>query len=84
MVVRRLIAYLTVSAVLLSNTINHTESTPAVLEQPQPQIIVQDDLRQLLDNLPADLGGLLINHPKRSQLIEVGGCVLLLAVGTGR
>lgn len=33
--------------------------------------MVQDDLHQLLDMLPADLGGLLINHPKRQQLIEV-------------
>lgn len=32
---------------------------------------MQDDLDQLLDMLPADLGSLLINHPKRPQLIEV-------------
>lgn len=37
----------------------------------QQQVVVQDDLHQLLDMLPADLGGLLINHPKRQQLIEV-------------
>lgn len=34
-------------------------------------MIVQDDLHQLLDMLPVDLGELLINHPKRAQLIEV-------------
>lgn len=38
--------------------------------EPQ-QVVVQDDLDQLLDMLPADLGSLLINHPKRPQLIEV-------------
>lgn len=44
----------------------------AVTEPAEPQqVIVQDDLDQLLDMLPADLGGLLINHPKRAQLIEV-------------
>lgn len=32
---------------------------------------MQDDLDQLLDMLPADLGATLINHPKRAQLIEV-------------
>lgn len=34
-------------------------------------MIVQDDLHQLLDMLPVDLVELLINHPKRAQLIEV-------------
>lgn len=38
--------------------------------EPQ-QVVVQDDLDQLLDMLPADLGSLLIDHPKRPQLIEV-------------
>eukprot|EP00878_Enallax_costatus_P043524 GHUV01051539.1.p1 GENE.GHUV01051539.1~~GHUV01051539.1.p1 ORF type:complete len:108 (+),score=15.83 GHUV01051539.1:1213-1536(+) len=39
---------------------------------PEPhQLIVQDDLHQLLDVLPADLGSCLINHPLRGQLIEV-------------
>lgn len=32
---------------------------------------MQDDLDQLLDMLPADLGATLINHPKRAQLVEV-------------
>lgn len=50
-----------------------------VAEPVEPQqVVVQDDLDQLLDMLPADLGGLLINHPKRPQLIEVSN----LRVGT--
>jgi hypothetical protein len=41
-------------------------------QQQQPeQVVVQDDLDQLLDILPAELGALLISHPKRPQLIEV-------------
>jgi hypothetical protein len=44
--------------------------------EPQ-QVVVQDDLDQLLDMLPADLGSLLINHPKRPQLIEVRPQALL-------
>jgi hypothetical protein len=47
-------------------------SAAVVAEPLEPQqVVVQDDLDQLLDMLPADLGGLLINHPKRPQLIEV-------------
>jgi hypothetical protein len=40
------------------------------VEEPQ-QLVMQDDLDQLLEMLPADLGSTLINHPKRAQLIEV-------------
>jgi hypothetical protein len=46
--------------------------------EPQ-QVVVQDDLDQLLDMLPADLGSLLINHPKRPQLIEVRPQALFFA-----
>eukprot|EP00775_Hariotina_reticulata_P010896 gene10896-11050_t len=38
--------------------------------EPQ-QVLVQDDMEQLLDLLPADLGQRLLQHPNRSQLIEV-------------
>jgi hypothetical protein len=47
-------------------------SAAVVAEPLEPQqVVVQDDLDQLLDMLPADLGSMLINHPKRPQLIEV-------------
>jgi hypothetical protein len=45
----------------------------AVVAEPlEPQqVVVQDDLDQLLDMLPADLGSMLITHPNRPQLVEV-------------
>eukprot|EP00879_Flechtneria_rotunda_P014427 GHRR01015075.1.p1 GENE.GHRR01015075.1~~GHRR01015075.1.p1 ORF type:complete len:511 (+),score=177.65 GHRR01015075.1:499-2031(+) len=38
--------------------------------EPQ-QLIVQDNLDQLLDVVPADLGAVLVNHPNREHLVEV-------------
>jgi stage III sporulation protein SpoIIIAA len=34
-------------------------------------VVVQDDLDQLLDILPSELGLMLLTHPRRSQLVEV-------------
>jgi len=44
--------------------------------EPQ-QVLVQDDMEQLLDLLPAGLGQCLLQHPNRSQLIEVHTAPLL-------
>jgi stage III sporulation protein SpoIIIAA len=46
-------------------------SVPAPSASPAPPVIVTDDLDALLEVLPADLGGALVEHPLRSQLVEV-------------